>query len=86
MSEVRLPGKPVSLFPLSLEADPGESVALHLPVAHDETPRHIVICNDNYKFTAFSHNILQEIAVVNEVTGMFHNEIVMKRTGSYKIL
>ena len=36
-----------------------ESIVLHLPVAYDETPRQIAICNDDYKFAAFSHNILQ---------------------------
>jgi len=31
----------------------------------------IVICNDDYKFAAFLHSILQKFAVVNEVTYIF---------------
>jgi len=61
-----------------------------LPVAHDETPKQIATCSDNYKFAAFAHSILQEFAVVNEVTCMFHYEIVMmlhnQRMGSYEVL
>jgi len=79
-----------SLFSLYLEVDPRELVALHLPVAHDETPGHIASCNDDYKFVVFSYSILQEFAVVNEVTGISHSEIVSalhnQRTDSYKIL
>jgi len=52
------------------EDESSESITLHLPVAYDETPRQKAICNDNYKFAAFSHNILQEFTVVNEVQGM----------------
>ena len=67
-----------------------ESIALHLPVAYDETPRQIAICNDDYKFAAFSHSILQEFVVTNEVSGMIHPEIVMtlhnQCTCSYTLL
>jgi len=63
---------------------------LHLPVAHDETSKQITICNDDYKFAAFLHNILQEFAVINEVMGIFHPEIVMtlpkQRTCSCMVL
>ena len=79
----------MSLFPLSLVVEPCEQVALHLSVAHDKISRQIAICNDNYKFTVFSHNISHGFAV-NEVTSMFHHEIVMSlhnhRTSSYKVL
>jgi len=61
-----------------------------LHVAYDETLRQIAICNDEYKFVTFSYSILQKFEVVNEVTGMFHLEIVMmlhsQRTGSYRVL
>ena len=63
---------------------------MNLHVVHDETPRQVAICNDDYKFAALSHNILQDFAVVNEVTGISHSEIVTtlhnQRTYSYKIL
>ena len=49
---------------------------MHFSVAHDEIPRQIAICNDDYKFTVFSHSILQKF-IVNEVKGIFHPEIVM---------
>ena len=62
---------------------------MHLPVAYDETPRQIMICNDDNKFATLSHNILQEFAV-NEMIGMFHHDIVMtlhnQRTCSYRVL
>ena len=45
------------LFTLSLGVDPSESVALRLPVADDETPREIAICND-YKFVVSPYSIL----------------------------
>ena len=64
VSKVRPPRKPMSFFPLYLGVDPSELVALHLPIAYDETPRHIAICNDNYKFTALPYSILQEFAAV----------------------
>jgi len=65
--------------------EPSESIALHLLVAYDETPKQMAICNDDYKFDAFSHNILQKFTIANEVTSMFHPDIVMtlhnQRTG-----
>ena len=61
-----------------------------LHVAHDESPRQIEICNDDYKFDAFLHNILQEFAVVKKVICIFHSEIVRTlhnhRTYSYRDL
>ena len=57
VSEVRLPRKFMS-FSLSLGVELSESIALHLPIAHDETCRYIAICNDDYKFAAFSYSIL----------------------------
>jgi len=53
VSEER-PKKLVSLFSPSLGVTPSESIALHLHVAYDETLRQIAICNDDYKFIAFS--------------------------------
>ena len=41
-----------------LEDEPSELIALYLSVAYNETPRHIEICNDDYKFVAFSYSIL----------------------------
>ena len=58
VSKVRLSRKPMSFFPPSLRVEPSESVALHFPVAYDETPKQIAICNDNYKFVTFSHSTL----------------------------
>ena len=43
MSKLRHPRRPLSFFLLYLGVDPSESVVLHLPVAHDETPRQIAI-------------------------------------------
>jgi len=47
-------------------------------------------CNDDRKCAPFSHSILQEFAVVNEVTGMIHSEIVRtlhsQCTGSHRVL
>ena len=66
-----------------------ESIVLHFPVAHYKTPRQIAECNDDYKFAAFPHNILQKF-VVTEVTCMFHLDIMMtlhnQRTCSFRIL
>jgi len=58
-----------------LEDEPSKSIALHLPIAYNEIPRQIAICNDDYKFVAFPRSILQEFAVVNKVSGMIHSEI-----------
>jgi len=58
-----------------LEDEPSKSIALHLLITYNEIPRQIAICNDDYKFAAFSRSILQEFAVVNKVTGMIHSEI-----------
>ena len=80
----------MSFFSLYLGVGPNELVALHLPVAHDETPKQIAICNNDYKFAVFSYSILQEFVVVNEVTNISHSEIVSmlhsQRINSYKIL
>ena len=43
---------------------PSESIALHLPVAYDETLRKITICNDDYKFVVFAHSILQKFELL----------------------
>ena len=39
--------------------EPSETIVLHLSVTYDETFRQIAICNDDYKFVKFSHNILR---------------------------
>ena len=59
VSEVRLPRKLMSFYPLSLGVEPSESITLHLPIVHDETSRHVAICNDDYKFSTFLYSILQ---------------------------
>ena len=42
--------------------------ALHLLVAHiDNITRLTAICNDNYKFAAYPHSILQEFTVDSKV-------------------
>ena len=69
MSEVRVPRKPISFFLLPLGVGPSKSIALYLPVAHDETSKQISICNDNYKFIAFPRSIFQKFTV-NEVTSI----------------
>jgi len=43
----------MSFFFISLGVDPSKSVALHLPLAHDETSRQIASYNDDYKFVDF---------------------------------
>ena len=41
---------------------------LHLPVAHiDDITRLIAICNDIYKFAAYTYSIFEEFAVDNKV-------------------
>ena len=54
-------------------------------VAYDETPKHIAICNDDYKFVAFPYSILQKFTVVNEVKGMIHSEILRTFTVSVHV-
>ena len=51
---------------------------LHLPIAHIDITRLIVICNDTYKFVAYSYCILQEFAVDNKVIVMSSAEVVRK--------
>jgi len=90
VAEVRPPRKHMPLFP-SLKVKPNASIALHLPIAHDETPRQVAICNDDYKFVVFQHSIiLQKFTVLNEVMAMFHPEIVRilhsQSAGSYRVL
>ena len=71
------------------EVDPSKSVASHLRVAHDETPKQIAIYNDDYNLLHF-RIVSCRFAVVNEVTGIFHSEIVStlhsQPTNSYNIL
>lgn len=55
-------------------------IVLYLPVLHDETRIWITICNDNYKFIVFSHSILQEYVVVNEMMVMVCAERFLPRT------
>ena len=43
------------------------STVLHLHVAYDDITGHLANDNDNYKFFACPHSILQEFAVENEV-------------------
>ena len=47
----------------SLEIMPREPIALHLLVAHIDITKPIAICNDSYRFVAYSYNILQEIGI-----------------------
>lgn len=60
MCDVCLPRKPVYLFLGVLLC---EYVALHLLVMHDEISRQIAIFNEEFKFVAYSHNILQEFVL-----------------------
>ena len=55
MFDVRPLRKPIFLVFLSLTVIPD---ALILLVTHDKIPRQITICNDDYKFTAYSYSIL----------------------------
>jgi len=63
VSDVRLFRKLTYLFVLSLRVLPNEFVASYLPEMHDGTYKQIIICNDGYKFIAYSHSILQEYTV-----------------------
>ena len=65
VSNVRPPRKSIYLSVLSLGVLPSEFVALHLLEMHDVTYKQITICNDNYKFTAYPHSILQEFIIKN---------------------
>ena len=55
-----------------------ESVALHLHITHDETSRHIAICNDNYKFTTYPYSFLYKFTVDNEVIVMIYFETFLQ--------
>ena len=57
VSDVHPLRKLIYLFVISFEILLSELVALHLPEMHDESHKHITICNDNYKFVAYSHSI-----------------------------
>ena len=70
---VPLEKKPIYLFVISLGLIPSELVALHFPKIHDEIQKQITICNDNYKFDAYPHNILQKIAVKNMMIVTIHS-------------
>ena len=58
--DVRHPRKLIYLIFVSVGILSSEIVALHLSEIYDETRRQITSCNDDYKFVAFSHSILQE--------------------------
>ena len=73
---------------------PSESDALHLPITHDEICRQINY-NDDYKFAAYSHDILQKFVVDYEVIVIIYFErpppgivrmLNARRTGSYRVL
>ena len=66
--------KPIYLFFLSLRVIPSESDALHFPVTRYEILRQITICNNDCKFAAYSHNILHEFTVYDEVMITIHFE------------
>ena len=75
--------------------DSSDSDALHLSITHDEISRQIANCNNGYKFVAYSHNILQEFVVDNEVVVMIHfqrfpvetvRKLHARRTRSYRVL
>jgi len=66
-----------------------------LLVAHDEIPEEIAIYNDYYKFIAYSHSILQEFAIDDDVTFTIHfktfspktvRKIHARCTGFYRVL
>ena len=56
------PRKFIYLIYVCVGVLPSEFVALYLPEMHNETCKQITICIDDYKFAAYSHNILQEFA------------------------
>jgi len=58
------------------------SIALHLHVAYiDNITTLIAICNDTYKFVAYSYNILQEFAVDSKVMVSSYPEVMRKWHG-----
>ena len=58
---------------------PRVSTVLHLPVVyHYNLTKQIAICNNNYKFAAYSYSILQEFVVDSKVMVTNHTEAVKK--------
>jgi len=84
------PKHPIYIIFSSLGIMPRVFIASHFPVAHDNLTRQIAICNDKYKFVAYSYSILQEFAVDNKMVVTSHSETVRKlhawRTNSKMIL
>ena len=71
--DVCLPRHVISLILPSLGVMLRILTALHLPVAHiDDITRPIAICNDTYKFVAYSYSILQEFTVDSKVMVTSH--------------
>ena len=55
------------------------SIVFHLPFAYiDDITRPIAICNDTYKFVAYSYSVLQEFTVDNKVMITSYPEAVRK--------
>ena len=74
----------------SLGVMPRVSTVLHLSVAHnDDIIRHLVNCDENYKFVVYSDSILQEF-IVNKVIVISYPETMRKlhawRTGFNRVL
>jgi len=67
--------KLIYLCVISLEVTPSESDALYLLTTHGEISRQIAISNDDYKFVAYPHSILQKFAVKNMVIFTIHSKI-----------
>jgi len=65
--DVRSLRKPIYLIFVCVGVLTSEFVALYLPEMHDKTHKQKTICNDDYKFAANPHSILQEFAVRNVV-------------------
>ena len=55
---------------------PSVSPALYLPVAYDDITKQLANDNNNYKFSACSYSVLQELAVEIEVMVTSHPEVV----------
>ena len=73
------PKHPIYIIFSSLGIMPRVFIASHFPVAHDNLTRQIAICNDKYKFVAYSYSILQEFTVDNKVMIVTnHHEAVRK--------